>query len=159
MGVLKKGSLLSVKWLWRFSRDHGNLWHSTILSKYGSHSNKWDVNSRIFTSMSLTWKNIISLLPLFLPFVRFSVGRGDSIRFWKYLWWGDQCLSFSFPRLFRLAIHKHAKVSESIFLTKGNPWTIYFSRDLYDWEVDQLGNLMMPLKDAYISSSFPDSQV
>lgn len=34
-------------------------------------------------SFSLIWKNIISLFPLFYPHVRFSIGSGLSIRFWK----------------------------------------------------------------------------
>lgn len=126
IGCLKeKNFALLAKWLWRFLGDRGSLWHSTILNKYGMHSNEWDVNPWISTSMSLTWAYIISLFPLFLHFVRFLVGSGNSISFWKDFWSGDQCLSPIFPRLFRLAIHKDVKVLESMSSSpQGNSWTI-----------------------------------
>lgn len=62
--------------------------------------------------MSLLWKNIISLAPLFFPNVRFEVGNGKSVKFWTDLWWGDMCLSSTFPRPFRFVVHKDALVSD-----------------------------------------------
>lgn len=82
IGHLKERNLaLLGKWLWRFSNDEGNLWHSTILSKYDRHSNGWDANLKPSQTPSLLWKNIISIIPAYIPFTRFSMGNGVFIKF------------------------------------------------------------------------------
>lgn len=113
MGRLKERNIaLLSKWLWRISLKVDNLWHSTISSKYGFHSNGWDVNPSPSHPMSLIWKNIIVSFPFFFSKTCLSVGNCDSKRFWKDLWWGDHVLSSSCQRLFLLSINKDAKVSE-----------------------------------------------
>lgn len=148
------------KWLWGFSTKRGNLWHSTILSKYGCHSNGWDVNLQNSRSTSQLWKNVIDLFPSFVLHVRFSVGNGTSIRFWRDLWWGEQSLSLSFRSLFCLLIYKEAKVSDVISSSPSSlSWNIQFSHDLYDWEVDMVGDLMSLLKEVFLSQSFLDQRI
>lgn len=54
---------------------------------HGLGSNGWDVTINPSPSMSLLWENIISLVPLFSPKVRFTLGDGRSIKFWIDLLW------------------------------------------------------------------------
>lgn len=92
VGHLKdRNVVLLSKWLWRFSNEKWSFWHSIISVKYGCHSNGWDANLSSISSMSLTWKNIISLFHRITPHLRFVVGNGSSIHFWE-----DMCL-FQIP--------------------------------------------------------------
>lgn len=76
------------------------------------------------------------LIP-FVPYIRFSVGSDSSIRLWKDLWWGDHLTPSPF----------------------GTSWNFPFSRDLYDREVDLLANLMLCLKEVFMSNAFHDQRV
>lgn len=83
IGKLKERNIaLLRKWLWHFPIEIGNLWQSTISSKYGHHLDGWDVNPSSSRFTSLIWKNIISVFPSFFHNTRFFVGNGASIRFW-----------------------------------------------------------------------------
>lgn len=62
--------------------------------------------------MSLLWKHVISLFPLFLPHVRFIIADGKKLSFWIDHWWGDSVLSSSFPRLFCLSNQKDAFIAD-----------------------------------------------
>lgn len=54
IGHLKERNLaLLGKWLWCFTLEMEHLWYSTILNKYGMHSNGWDYSSNLTSSMSL----------------------------------------------------------------------------------------------------------
>lgn len=152
-------ALLS-KWIWRFSYEAGSLWHSIISSKYGSHSNGWDVNLTPKSSMSLLWRNFITHYPKIAHFLRFVVGNGRNIRFWTDIWWSDQCLATSFPILFRLACLKEAKVSEVIsYSSSGISWILPLSRNLHDWELERMCSLMCSLNEVFLSPSFEDKRV
>lgn len=84
VGFLKEKNLVPLmKWLWHFSKERGSLWHSIIQSKYGLDPNGWDCSRTASQFTSFPWKHIILLFPLFSPYVRFIVGNGKNIRFWK----------------------------------------------------------------------------
>lgn len=65
------------KWLWRFSCEEGNVWQSIIWHKYGVEPNGWDCLGCVSPSISLLWKRVIFLFPLFLPRIRFIIGDGN----------------------------------------------------------------------------------
>lgn len=161
IGQLKdRNTALLSKWLWRFSTERESLWHSIIQSKYGCHSNGWDVNPNPNRFMSLVWRNIITLFPLIASHLRFSVGNGNVIHFWKDLWWQDQLLFDSFPRLFRLVCHKDAKVSNVISSSpNGLVWNLPLSRNLYDWEVKGVEKLMSSLNEMFLSPYYEDTRI
>lgn len=53
-----------------------------------------------------------------------------------------------------------AMVSEVIsYSTSGFSWLLLFSRDLYDWEVNWVADLMLRLNDVFFSPSFVDQRV
>lgn len=41
----------------------------------------------------------------------------------------------------------------------GHIWNLVFSRDLYDWEVDMVANLMLFLKDVFLYDFFQDQKI
>lgn len=95
--------------------------------------------------------SILSLFPIIAPHLRFIVGKKDFIRFWKDNWWNDQCLSSTFRKLFRLACMKDAMVSEVIsYSTSDLSWSLPFSRDLYNWEVDWVVDLVLCLNEVFL---------
>lgn len=136
MGRIKeKNMALMGKWLWRFSTEGDALWYSTIFHKYGYHSNGRDSNFQTSTSWSLLWKNICHLYSLFLPFTKFAIGNGLSIKFWKDFWWGEATLTSLYPRLFSISTRKEAAIAEILLNSpNGLSWNLIFSRELYDWE-------------------------
>lgn len=65
-----------------------------------------------------------------------------------------------FPRLFRLSSQEESLVCDVLsFSSPGLSWNLNFSRDLFNWEVDLLGNFLSNLKEVYISTSFPDIRI
>lgn len=92
------------KWLWRFFNEVDSLWQSLIYNKYGMGPNGWDCSHRPSHSMSLIWRQVIKIYPLFLSHIRLVVDNGKTIKFWTDLWWEDTCLSIAQPRLFRVSL-------------------------------------------------------
>lgn len=83
---LKETNLVLLeKW---FSSKRDSLWKSTVPSRYGLSSKGWDCNANHDPSMSLIWS--MSILSLFIHYIRFVAGNGRSIKFWKDIWWSNQ---------------------------------------------------------------------
>ncbi|RVW99250.1 hypothetical protein CK203_030728 [Vitis vinifera] len=81
-----------------------------------------------------------------------KVGKGNRVLFWMDKWCGNEALSQTFPQLFTLAGHKNAKVCEVWDSSLGQGgWNLSLARDLNDWEIDQIGEMLNLLKDFRIS--------
>jgi len=82
IGHLRERNLaLLGKWLWCFFNENNSLWQSIIRKKYGMDPNGWDSSRCVSPSMSLLWRQIILLYPLFISHVRLIVGDGFRINF------------------------------------------------------------------------------
>ncbi|XVF79053.1 hypothetical protein PTKIN_Ptkin14bG0188900 [Pterospermum kingtungense] len=74
---------------------------------------------RSFRQFSATWRNIMKPLlsaddfadTLLLGF-GYSLGNGESIRFWHHEWIPGVILRFSFPRIYALSVNKEGKVKD-----------------------------------------------
>ncbi|RVW38000.1 hypothetical protein CK203_084191 [Vitis vinifera] len=78
----------------------------------------------------------------------FKVGKGNRIRFWTDLWCGNNVLSQGFPNLFSMAAHRNVTVEECWDQNMGQGgWNLGLLRDLNDWEVGMVGNLLAVLRD------------
>lgn len=161
IGYIKERNLsLLGKWLWRFFNNSGGLWQFIIRNKYGMDRNGWDFTHGISPNMSLIWRHIIKIYPLFTPHIRLVVGNGKLIRFWDNVWWADQSLAIAYPWFFRLSSQRNVVIADVISPSlDGHLWTLFFKRDLFDWEVDTLAPLISKLENVYISNSFPDKGV
>lgn len=70
---------------------------------------------------------------------------------------GNSSLEVAFPRVFRIARHKEAKVAEVMSHSpQGILWNLLFSRDLFEWEVELVGKLIDDLNLVYISRDGED---
>ena len=74
-----------------------SLWYSILKAKYFPQSSPLFASAR---RGSQFWKNLVKVRPIFLEHVKFIVGNGSSIRFWRDWWCGDAPLAAQFPVLF-----------------------------------------------------------
>lgn len=70
---------------------------------------------------------------------------------------GEYSLERAYPRIFRIALFKYAKVAEvpsqGLF---GIAWNLPFVRDPHEWEIPIVGNLMKDLCLAYVDNDGRD---
>lgn len=154
--------MLLAKWLCRFPREEESMSHFIIGAKYGLDVNGWDVKTGGRVRTTCPWKNINKIYPLFIPFTRYDVGRGDTIKFWEDKWWGEENLAFKLKRIFYISSNKGLPISS--FYSFINPcsnltWDLRLHRGLRDYEIEELSSLISFLSDVFIDPSSPDSQV
>lgn len=125
------------KCLWRFLVDRLGMWRSAVICKYGVGSHKWFPNAIDSPYGSGFWKGILRGWEAFVRHIRFDIGDGSSVRFWKDKWCGDRELWRAFPTLFSLALEEDSLVSSILQVLEDrvvlNP---IFWRHLQDWELD-----------------------
>ena len=94
------------------------------------------------------WKEILKESTWCWENMGFKVGKGNRIRFWTDLWCGNMVLSQGFPNLFSMAAHRNVTVEECWDQNTGQGgWNLGLLRDLNDWEVGLVGNLLAVLRD------------
>ncbi|RVW37986.1 putative ribonuclease H protein [Vitis vinifera] len=75
-------------------------------------------------------------------------GKGTKVRLWTDHWCGNEVLAQTFPQLFELAVQRNASINEMWDSSLGQGgWNIRLSRNLNDWELDALGELLHLLRD------------
>ena len=91
--------------------DSHGLWKQVISSKYDISRDDWLVRDPL-PRFSALWKGILTAREEFFRQVRFRVGKGNKIYFWKDLWVGEVPLASLFPDLFSCASNQETKVME-----------------------------------------------
>ncbi|KAF5194128.1 hypothetical protein FRX31_016282 [Thalictrum thalictroides] len=101
------------------------------------------------------WKGIMLTYPKFRENISCRLGYGPIIRFWIDNWIGDEALSSRFPYIFNVSNAKLGTVGSigQVFDGRIN-WNFQFRRNLYDWEHDQLEELLQVL----VQVEFTDDQ-
>ena len=135
--ILRNKSLL-VKWLWRFTRETELLWHKVIRSKYGMEEGGWWPSEVSNTTYRSPWKEIQSLLPVFLCYAKLKLGNGERIRFWEDAWGDRVSFKLKYPNLFRLSLlHNNKPVSAFLVNTinSESSWNLHFRRSVSDREL------------------------
>ncbi|KAG5545178.1 hypothetical protein RHGRI_017606 [Rhododendron griersonianum] len=74
-----------------------------------------------------------------------KVNLGTKIKFWKHKWLGDETLQAVFPGLSILYTQKEAMVVDMVDDQNQDFWKFHFRRVLYDWQREQLQNLVQLL--------------
>eukprot|EP00268_Persea_americana_P001290 TRINITY_DN10388_c0_g2_i3.p1 TRINITY_DN10388_c0_g2~~TRINITY_DN10388_c0_g2_i3.p1 ORF type:complete len:137 (+),score=20.28 TRINITY_DN10388_c0_g2_i3:878-1288(+) len=122
------------KWLWRIGDGSQGLWRQVLEKKYKLPRHGWDVQDPPWNSSAI-WKGILSVKGLFMENIRYQIGSGERILFWKDRWVGERAFCVQFPYLFRCAQDKEASVSSYMSTTGGQLiWCPTFRRNLKDNE-------------------------
>ncbi|KAM7488895.1 hypothetical protein LguiB_026379 [Lonicera macranthoides] len=145
VGNLKfKNMALLGKWLWRFPLESKSLWHSIILSKFGNHSNGWDVNTLFNATLRSPWKSIARIWEKYMENIKLVLGRGDRIRFWEDVWVKSSSLRDRFPRLYHLSLSQNAVISLVLKRQSSSDfsWDLNFSRNFNDRDIVDFTSLL-----------------
>ena len=134
---------LLCKWIWRFANEKNALWRNVIRWKFGEDQGGWvSCASRGAVGTSV-WKEIRKEWDIVFPYVVFSLGNGNRLRFWKDAWCGEEALCVSFPSLYVLAKNKEALVADLWDSAREEGgWTPHFIRSFSDWELDEILSLL-----------------
>ncbi|XVF73335.1 hypothetical protein PTKIN_Ptkin12aG0193100 [Pterospermum kingtungense] len=160
---LKNRALLN-KWVWRYGVEKEALWRKVISDKYGGEVELLLPEVRSFRQFSATWRNIMKPLltvddfadTLLLGF-GYSLGNGESIRFWHHEWILGVILRFSFPRIYALSVNKEGKVKDFGMLVSGVwEWNVELRRNPFNWERVQWDGLLDMIKEFQVCPLFED---
>ncbi|XP_071738760.1 uncharacterized protein [Rutidosis leptorrhynchoides] len=122
IGSLKSKNLaLLGKWWWRLKTETNALWVKIIRSIYGSCGGLEMISDVHHSSSTSTWSNIVLVgssldnlgIAFKSSFVR-VVGENSIASFWNEHWIGNDKLSTSFPRLFRLENTKDVVIKDRV---------------------------------------------
>ena len=133
LGTFSKALLW--KWSWRFAIERNPLWKQVIVGKYGQEDEGWCTNGVRERHGVGVWKAIKNGWEDLKVRMRFKVGSGNRVKFWKDRWCGDVPLRDAFPDLFSIASSKDARVADS---WDGGSWNPRFIRQLNDWELEEV---------------------
>ncbi|XP_019074375.1 uncharacterized protein LOC109122301 [Vitis vinifera] len=136
------------KWVWRYAYEKDNLWKTVIGVKYGQEGCGWKTKEVCGPFGVGLWKDIMKEVDWCWENIDFKVGKGNRVLFWTDKWCGNEALAQSYPQLFTLAGHKNAKICEVWDSSMGQGgWNLRLARDLNDWEMEQIGDMLNLLKD------------
>ena len=132
------------KWLWRFANERNVYWRQVMVCKYGCDRDGWHSKKGRGGHGVCLWKHIQSSWPRFSWYVHYTVGTGDSVRFWVDKWSDEGLLRDVFLAIYQIALHKQATVSE--YLSWHNDemvWSVILQCSLQDWELGEYTDLMV----------------
>uniref|UniRef100_A0A2N9J169 Uncharacterized protein n=1 Tax=Fagus sylvatica TaxID=28930 RepID=A0A2N9J169_FAGSY len=89
------------------------------------------------------WKHIQSGWSRFSLYFHYTIGFGDSARFWVDRWSDEGLLRDVFPTIYQIVLHKQATVSEYLsWHNEDMVWSVNLQRPLQDWELGDYTDLM-----------------
>ncbi|GJX25241.1 hypothetical protein Tco_0231537 [Tanacetum coccineum] len=122
-GGLGVGSLkafnrsLLLKWRWRLFNSPKALWVQVIKALHGEEAGMdfgGCQSNGVWAKIVGTINHLHSSNIIPLSSIRFKVGDGSSIHFWKDTWLGDEPIYIQYNRLFHLAINKDGSILNRI---------------------------------------------
>ncbi|KAE8673291.1 RNA helicase family protein isoform 2 [Hibiscus syriacus] len=152
------------KWVWKFANEKSSLWKRFICTKHDVSCDSMDITKVLSHKDSWIWRGIVNNFTkddvvggCLRAHAKLQVGNGKSISFWNDSWLGDVPLKMLFPRIFALSPIQGGKVADfGSFDSNGWEWNIRTRRNLCDWEVVQLVELLDRLKDIKLTESLED---
>jgi hypothetical protein len=131
---------LLAKWRWKLLVDGNDLWKKVVVAKYGGNvmGNSMLEVGDFGVGASVWWRDIYRLdrdLGWFAQAVVKMVGNGNSTKFWKDVWLGNQPLLSRFSRLFGISVQKETLVCDMGRWENGVwKWELKWRRSLFVWE-------------------------
>ena len=128
-----------------------------IVRKYGEEEGGWC--SRVLREgygVGL-WKAIRNGWKEFNNRVGFRAGNRRRVRFWKDRWCGEDPLAVAFPELFSISIDREAWVNQMWEqVREGGCWNPLFTRQINDWKLGEVEELLNRLQGQVIKSGVED---
>lgn len=147
---LMNKSLLG-KWLWCFGVERQRLWRKVIASKFGE-VNGWFSKRPLVPYGYSLWKGFYKGADSFANLI-FKINNGERTRLWKERWYTSVPLFQLYPNIFALACYREGMVKNFMIRTRSFcSWNLHFRRNLNDWGVEEVGQLMNLLEEAALGS-------
>ncbi|KAK2366908.1 hypothetical protein QL285_080242 [Trifolium repens] len=133
------------------------MWKKVIVARYGrmAMGNPNLVVEDFGGGVSAWWRDICRVdrgISWFSQATTKKVGNGNSTKFWKDVWLGDQSLEIRFPRLFGISLLKDSLVCEAGRWENGTwNWVLEWRRHFFAWEDDLLYDLLAALASVVIT--------
>ncbi|RVW88275.1 Transposon TX1 uncharacterized 149 kDa protein [Vitis vinifera] len=116
-------------------------------AKYGKEEFGWRTRKANGAFGVGVWKEILKESTWCWENMGFKVGKGSRIRFWTDLWCGNSVLSHDFPNLFSMAAIGMSQWRNAGIRIRSRRVDLRLLRDLNDWEVGLVGNILAVLRD------------
>ncbi|KAG7987161.1 hypothetical protein I3843_03G119300 [Carya illinoinensis] len=121
------------KWLWRYQSEGDALWKEIIVARHGDTWGGWCSNEGRGGYGVGLWKFIRRGWSCFENHIRFVVGEGNRISFWRDVWCGEHALEKAFLNLYRIVANREASVADMRSLYNGTfQWDVLFNRDFHN---------------------------
>ncbi|XP_039065107.1 uncharacterized protein LOC120210455 [Hibiscus syriacus] len=135
-----------------------------LCSKHNVSCHSMDINKVFSQKDSWIWRGIVNNFfknddfgGCLRSHAKLQIGNGKSISFWNDSWLGEVPLKLLFPRIFVLSSNKLGHVADfGSFELSGWVWNVTTRRNLCDWEVMQLVELLDRLKDIKLIETMDD---
>jgi hypothetical protein len=148
---IKNKCLLS-KWLFKILTEQG-VWQERIRNKYLHSKSLSQVKAK--SSDSPFWKGLMIVKDNFFDRGFFTIGDGQSARFWEDTWLGDSPLANQYPALYNLVHRKQVSVANVMGQV---PLNIGFRQVLTGVNADRWTHLVLRLMPIQLINQ-PDSFV
>jgi len=135
------------KWGWQLANNPHQLWARTLVSKYGG----WHalLYGRGSADISPWWKDLKSIFhqqhhSSLINNLRWKVGNGTKIKFWKDKWRGDDLtLKDKYPVLYQVSQQQDLTISLMGHNVDNRwDWEIQWRRNFFDHEIDMVAAFM-----------------
>ncbi|OVA15199.1 Reverse transcriptase zinc-binding domain [Macleaya cordata] len=105
------------------------------------------------------WSGIANVGTDFRKWISFSVGNGKSISFWEDHWCMDGALRNRFPTVFAMCDLKEECVAAFVRVESDcKGWDLHLHRSINDWELEEVGELLMTIGDCTIYEEVADQR-
>ncbi|GAU23240.1 hypothetical protein TSUD_172690 [Trifolium subterraneum] len=148
---------LLAKWRWKLLMEGGDVWKNVLVAKYGEGvlgNTRLDSMS-LGNGCSVWWTDLCRLdrgAGWFNQVAIKKMGCGNTIKFWKDVWVGNQSLEHRFPRLYSISDQQDKLVQEVGSRINGMwRWGLMWRRNFFVWEEDLLNELEEVIKNVVIT--------
>ncbi|RZB60409.1 Dual specificity protein kinase YAK1-like [Glycine soja] len=149
------------KWGWDLANNQNQLWARVLMSKYGG----WNAlcYGRNSADCSPWWKDLRAVFQQqhsnsFINNMRWKVGDGVRIRFWKDKWReGDLTLQAKYPALYQVSTQQNHSINSMGLLVDNRwEWQFQWRRNLFEHEIGIAAAFMADIEDVHIQPSYRD---
>jgi len=154
---------LLAKWKWHYISNGRGRWKECLESKYGMELDKSQISVKL---QSWWWRDLVKMCKegggegWFQEEVRWSLGKGDKVKFWEDVWIGNQPLKTLFPKLFSISLNQGQRVEKiGVWEESGWRWNLKWRRGRFEWEIPMEMDLGMHISRANVSKDEKDAQM